>query len=278
VSHELDPHVTSGRSLWSSFTLMAYTVKQLSELAGVSVRTLHHYDEIGLLIPSTIGANGYRYYDERSVLRLQSILFYRELDFPLEQIKAIVDRPSFNALAALEEQRKALAGKLGRLHRLLGAIDQTISHLKGEKQMTPKQLFAALTPEQENAYADEAAARWGEQAVRASQQKWARYSGSKKEAIRNEGEALYRDLIVAMPLGPDAPPVQACIARWRKHLGYFWTPNDEQCLGLATMYRDDPAFRKTYDAMHPDLAAFMCEAVAVYVTARRSRADGSRCM
>jgi MerR family transcriptional regulator, thiopeptide resistance regulator len=158
---------------------MAYTVKQLAQLAGVSIRTLHHYDEIELLTPPVIGANGYRYYDERSLLRLQNILFYRELDFSLEAIKAMLERPGFNALRALEEQRTALEAKLGRLHRLITTIDETINHLKGEKLMKPKQLFAGLTPEQEKEYADEAAKRWGEKNVRATQQKWNRYPPEK---------------------------------------------------------------------------------------------------
>jgi DNA-binding transcriptional MerR regulator len=244
---------------------MAHTVKQLAQLAGVSIRTLHHYDEIGLLLPPVIGANGYRYYDERSALRLQSILFYRELDFPLEAIKALLDQPGFDALTALQEQRTALEAKLGRLHRLIATIEQTISHLKGEKPMSTKQLFAGLTPEQEKIYADEAAKRWDEKQVRASQKKYQAYTAAEKARIAAEGEAVYRDLIAAMPQGPAAPAVQSCIARWRRHLGYFWTPNDGQCLGLAKLYRDDPAFRKTYDAMHPDLAAFMVEAVQHFI-------------
>jgi MerR family transcriptional regulator, thiopeptide resistance regulator len=252
-------------------THMAYTVKQLARLAGVSVRTLHYYDEIGLLTPPVIGANGYRYYDEPSVLRLQSILFYRELDFPLAAIKAVLDRPDFDALLALLEQRTALEARVGRMHRLIATIDQTIRHLKGETTMSTKQLFAGLTPEEEKRYTDEAAQRWGEQGVRASVTKYNAYSAEKKKQIGEEGEAIYRDLIAAMPQGKAAPAVQACIERWRQHLGYFWTPNDDQCLALATGYRDDPAFRKTYDAIHPELASFMRDAVEVYVAARRKK-------
>jgi DNA-binding transcriptional MerR regulator len=248
---------------------MAYTVKQLASLAGVSVRTLHHYDEIGLLTPPVIGANGYRYYDESSVLRLQSVLFYRELDFPLEAIKAVLDRPDFDALAALQSQRAALEARLGRLHRLIATLDQTIHHLQGQKTMSTQQLFAGFTPEQEKAYADEAARRWDPKTVRASQQKWARYTPAQKEQIKAEGKSLYRDLLAALPDGPAVPAVQAAITRWRRHLEYFWTPSDEQCLALATGYRDDPAFRRTYDAIHPDLAAFMVEAVKVHVAARK---------
>ena len=252
-------------------TKMAYTVKQLAQLAGVSIRTLHHYDEIGLLTPPVIGANGYRYYDKRSALRLQSILFYRELDFPLEDIKAVLDRPDFDAVVALREQRAALEAKLGRLHQLIATIDQTIGHLEKGKTMSTKQLFAGLTPEQEKHYTDEAAKRWGEKSVRASVKKYHAYTAEEKARIGAEGEAVYRDLLAVLPQGAAAPAVQECIERWRRHLEYFWTPNDAQCLALATGYRDDPAFRKTYDAIHPDLAAFMAEAVKVYVDQRSTR-------
>lgn len=249
---------------------MAYTVKQLAQLAGVSVRTLHHYDEIGLLTPPVIGANGYRYYDERSVLRLQSILFYRELEFPLSAIKAVLDRPDFEPLAALQEQRAALEAKLGRLHQLIATIDRTIGHLKGETTMSTKQLFAGLTPEQEKEYTDEAARRWGESGVRESQRKYARYSAEKKRQIATEGETIYREFVAAIPRGPDSAEAQALVPRWRKHLEYFWAPNDEQCVALSAGYRDDPAFRKTFDAIHPELAGFMAEAVRIYVERRRA--------
>ena len=135
--------------------------------------------------------------------------------------------------------------------------------------MSTKQLFAGLTPEEENRLADEAAQRWGGEGVRASQRKYNAYSAEKKAQIGAEGEAVYRDLVAAMPQGPASPAVQACIARWRKHLEHFWAPNDEQCLALATGYRDDPAFRKNYDAIHPQLAVFMREAVELYVNARK---------
>lgn len=245
---------------------MAYTVKQLAQLAGVSVRTLHHYDEIGLLTPPVIGANGYRYYDERSLLRLQSILFYRELDFPLATIKAALDRPDFAPLEALREQRAALAVRLGRLHALVATIDRTIGHLTAETTMHPKQLFAGLTPAQEKAYADEAARRWDPKIVRASQKRYAALTAAEKQRIADEGNALYADFVAAIPQGPGTPAVQAIVARWRKHMAYFWTPNDEQCVSLAANYRDDPAFRKNFDAIDPRLAEFVAEAVRLHLS------------
>lgn len=247
---------------------MAYTVKQLARLTGVSVRTLHHYDAIGLFTPTVVGANGYRYYDEASVLRLQSILFYRELDFPLSAIQALLDRPDYAPLAALREQRAALEAKLGRLHGLIATLDQTVAHLTAGKPMPPKQLFTHLTPEEVKRYTAAAARRWDPKLVRASQKKYQSYSPAQKQQIADEGNALYRDLAAAIPLGAAASEVQAAIARWHRHMEYFWSPNDEQLLGLADLYNDDPAFRKNFDAFDPLLAPFMREAVGVYVAAR----------
>ncbi|MBF8284238.1 MAG: Transcriptional regulator MerR family, partial [Anaerolineales bacterium] len=107
---------------------MDYTVKQLSNLAGVSVRTLHFYDEIGLLRPTRVGANGYRYYGDAAVLRLQQILFYKELGLSLDEIAEVLDQPDFDVVRALEAHRRALQQRLGRLRHLMKTVDRTIAH------------------------------------------------------------------------------------------------------------------------------------------------------
>ena len=109
-----------------------FTVKQLSSLAGVTPRTLHHYDQIGLLKPSQVGENGYRYYGEESLLRLQQILFYRELDLPLDEIRKIMGRRDFDALAALENHKQELEKRIESLLGLIETVDNTILHLKGQ--------------------------------------------------------------------------------------------------------------------------------------------------
>jgi DNA-binding transcriptional MerR regulator len=124
---------------------MSYTVKQLSKLAGVSVRTLHYYDEIELLKPDAIRTNGYREYGDEAVLKLQQIMFYRELDLSLEEIKAVVSRPDFDAVAALEKHRISLQGQARRLERLIRTVENTILYMKGVKEMSQKQLFEAFS-------------------------------------------------------------------------------------------------------------------------------------
>ena len=124
---------------------MAYTVKQVAELSGVSVRTLHFYDESDLLKPAWTGANGYRFYDEPQLLTLQQILFYRELGIELRQIRELLGRSDFQRVDALRSHREALEARLARTRRLLETIDHTIDHLEGRKPMNGEQIFAGFT-------------------------------------------------------------------------------------------------------------------------------------
>jgi DNA-binding transcriptional MerR regulator len=124
---------------------MAYTVRKVAAMSGVSVRTLHFYDEVGLLEPAYIGTNGYRYYEQEQLLRLQQVLFYRELGFELKRVKQILGRPGFKVVAALRAHRKVLEKEAGRTRTLIGTIDKTIAHLKGAKAMKEKDMFAGFS-------------------------------------------------------------------------------------------------------------------------------------
>ena len=126
-----------------------YTVKQLGELAGVSVRTLHYYDEIGLLEPSSYGDNGYRQYDEDALFRLQQVLFYRELEFSLSEIAEIIEEPDFNVLESLQLHKQALQGETKRLKTLIQTIDKTMEHMKGKLEMSNREIFDGFTEEQQ---------------------------------------------------------------------------------------------------------------------------------
>jgi DNA-binding transcriptional MerR regulator/quercetin dioxygenase-like cupin family protein len=123
---------------------MAYTVKHVAEMSGVSARTLRFYDETGLLKPARTGANGYRYYEEPQLLTLQQILFYRELGFGLQQIRQIVGRADFQQTAALESHRRVLYDTLARTRRLIETIDRTLDHLEGKAEMASEELFAGF--------------------------------------------------------------------------------------------------------------------------------------
>lgn len=124
---------------------MAYTVKQVAELSGVSVRTLHFYDAAGLLHPAHVGANGYRFYEEPQLLLLQQVLFYRELGFELKQIKTILGQADFEKIAALQSHRQELEKNVARTRRLIETIDKTIQHLQGTKPMTTREMFEGFS-------------------------------------------------------------------------------------------------------------------------------------
>ncbi len=241
-----------------------YTVKQLADLAGISVRTLHYYDTIGLFKPSVVGGNGYRYYDDAAVIRLQQVLFFRELGFSLDAITTILDQTDFDVLDALHTHRAALRDKVKRLNDLIRTIDSTILHLTGEMTMSDQQLFAGFTPDEEQRYAQEARERWGAEEVDASYKRWNSYTQHKKDQILAEGGAIYAELVSHMGEGATSPAVQDLIARWHQHMRYFYEPSVERLRGLGQLYVDHPDFAANFRAMHPDLPEFMRDVITVY--------------
>jgi DNA-binding transcriptional MerR regulator len=242
-----------------------FTVKQLSTIAGITPRTLRYYDRIDLLKPSRVGSNGYRYYDEAALLKLQQVLLYRELELPLERIREIVNRPGFAPLAALEDHKLELARRRARIERLIATVDETILHLKGKKEMTDKQLFAAFSEEEQAEMEKEALKLYDPETVRTSNRKWRAYSAAEKQRILDEGNAVYLELVAAIPAGPASPAAQAGVEHWRRHMDNFWTPDPDQLVALAEHYSLDPRFKANFDKIDPRLAAFMGEAVRIYV-------------
>jgi len=246
------------------------TVKKLSKLAGITPRALHYYDEVGLLKPTQIGSNGYRYYGDESLLRLQQILLYRELDLPIDEIKKIMKKPDFEILSALESHKNAISQHIMHMQRLINTVEQTILHIKEKKAMSNKQLFEPFNEAQQAEYQKEAEQKYDPTIVKASAKKWQGYSAAEKQRIGEEGDAVYRDFVAAIPKGAASPDAQLCVERWRQHMSYFWTPNEQQLLGLANTYNDDERFKANFDKIDPNLAAFVREAVTIYVTKANS--------
>lgn len=243
---------------------MHFTVKQLADLSGVTPRTLHYYDQIGLLSPARDPHNGYRIYQRPALLRLQQILFLRELGFSLEDIQAILDQPGFDLLPALEAHRLALTERRERLDRLLDTIERTISHLKGNIEMDHKEFFEGFSEEKQKEYEEVIRQRYGEEQLSQSQKRWGSYSEEKKRQVMEEGRENYRRLVEAMPFGPASPQAQEGIARWHQHLRNFYEPAPEILLGLADAYNEDPEFAAFFQHFHPDLASFMRQAIQIY--------------
>ncbi len=244
-----------------------YTVKQLSDLAGISPRTLHYYDEIGLLKPASHGDNGYRYYGEDCLPRLQQILFFKELDFSLEEIQTILAQPGFDVVQALQVHRQALLERVERLNRLIQTIDKTTLHLKGHQTMKKKEYFEGFSEEKQKQYEEEIRQKYGEKAFEGVTD-WNSYTPEQKTRIKAESEAIYHDLVENMDKGYASPEVQQIIARWHQHLRYFYEPSTERLLGLGQMYTEHPEFAATFRAIHPDLPEFLNQAIQFYCKER----------
>jgi DNA-binding transcriptional MerR regulator len=239
------------------------TVKQLATLAGVSNRTLHYYDEIGLLKPDSIAENGYRHYGELSLLRMQQILFYRELDFPLETIRDLVPRPEFDTVRALQAHRTSLQERSQKLENLINTIDKTIEHLEGKREMNQSDYFEGWTEEKQPEFEKEIRQNYGEHALDGVID-WNSYTKDQKAAILAEGHANTQAMADLMGKPVSSPEVQGVVARWHQQLKYFYDPSIERMRGLGQMYVDDPRFKANYENVRPGLALFMKQAIDVY--------------
>lgn len=243
---------------------MAYTVNQLAKTSGVSRRTLHYYDEIGLLKPAYTGENGYRFYDDSSLLALQQILFYRELGLPLGEIKAILSRPGFDLLSALGDHRQALLARLEQVNQLIQTVDRTIAYLKGENEMSPKDFYAGFDEAQQKEYAREAVERWGDQ-VTASQRNWEKSTPQEKNQFLASMNEISTGLAGCMELGIEAPETQAWVKRWYDFINEkcFNCPQDVFAT-LGHMYVEDARFFKNIEKVRPGLASFLDQAMTYY--------------
>lgn len=240
-----------------------HTVRQLARLAGVSVRTLHHYDAIGLLRPGRRSASRYRLYGQADLLRLQQILFYRELDLPLAEIGRILDDPEFDPAESLRGHRKALEARLGRLHRLLRTLDETLAHYEGGSMLTDSELYQGFPPEKAAAIRKQARELYGEERVAESERK-AKAMGKERWAETNrEAEAISRDLAALMGAGsdPGSAETRAVVARHLAWVRNFWNPDADSYRGLGRLYLENPEFRAYYDKTAPGLAEYLCRAI-----------------
>lgn len=242
---------------------MLTRVKETAELAGISVRTLHHYDEIGLLVPDTITESGYRLYSEANLERLQQILFFKELGFSLERIKQILDSPDFNREEALELQRRMLLEKRSRLDKMITMIDKTIQHAKGEIEMTNREKFEGFDFSS-NPYEQEARERWGDEAVNKANKAVEGLNKEEQGALAEQTNAIYRKLAVLRADSPDSAEAQKAIGEWYSFITRFGNYTPEAFKGLGEMYVEDERFRNNIDRFGEGLAVFMRDAMAVY--------------
>ncbi|MBF0754515.1 MerR family transcriptional regulator [Jeotgalicoccus nanhaiensis] len=235
-------------------------IKELAELSGVSVRTLHHYDAIGLLTPETDAVNGYRNYSDEDISRLQQILFFRQLNFKLRQIKDILDSPHYIKREALQMQKDIILKEQARLESIVKLIDKTIKEERGEITMTNEEKFEGVDFSQ-NLYEDEAREKWGSQSVDESKKNLKKMGAKDAEQKFN---SIYTELSKVRHMKADSKEAQALIHEWYEFLNEIGEYTPEMFKGLGDMYTKDERFKQNIDKFGEGLADFMQQAMTVY--------------
>src|SRR6266568_3541827 len=244
----------------------SYTVGQVANLAGVTVRTLHHYDEIGLLAPTDRTSGGYRSYGVTDLQRLRRIMFYREIGFPLDEIATILADPRADAAEHLRRQHRLLSERIDRLQAMAAAIEKELEAQQMGISLTPEEQFEVFdTDKVGGEWADEAEQRWGNtEAYKQSQRRTSKYTKQdwvKLKAEADEGLGAFADALRA-GTAPDSraamdPAEAQCeyISRW------FYDCDRDTHRGLARMYVADPRFTKLYEDIAPGLAQYLHDAI-----------------
>ena len=238
------------------------TVHEVSKLTGVSVRALHHYDELGLLKPASVTEAGYRLYDESSLVRLQSILLFRELQFPLKDIGAILDSPTFDRNKALDQQIRLL--ELQKEH-----LENLIEFAKGMKLVGVKRMtdFTAFDTKKIDDYAREAKASWGQT------KEWKEYEQKAQGRTREDNAALARGMMdifaefgAIRDTDPASPAAQALVDKLQSYITeHYYTCSDEILLSLSKMYDGGGTMTENIDKVGgPGTGDFAAKAIAVH--------------
>ncbi|MBD7964039.1 MerR family transcriptional regulator [Fictibacillus norfolkensis] len=253
---------------------MEYTIQKLGQLAGVSTRTLRYYDEIDILKPARINSSGYRIYGEAEVDRLQQILFYKELDLPLHQIKEIVTSQSFSPAEALREHREKLLNKREQLDRLILNVEQTIAANEGRITMKDIEKFEGfkkqMVEENEQKFGKEIREKYGDQAVDQSKKKVLNMTQSEHDNATKLAEEIHAILAKAFKKGdPAGDAAQKAAELHKKWLMLYWHEYSKEAhANLAQMYVDDERFTAYYDKEQPGTAAFLRDAIHIYTDSK----------
>jgi DNA-binding transcriptional MerR regulator len=249
---------------------MKYSIKNLAKLAGVSVRTLHYYDRIDLLKPHSCDCRGYREYGQDELVRLQQILFFRELDFSLEEIKEILGKPDFNVIEALRMQRDLLQQKIARINRLIETVDKTILKMKGDLEMEDKEYYWGFSREQQAKYEQEIREKYGSTEIDESRRRMKSWSKEDFQRITGEMDQIFKSIRDNIARGYDSPEVQQQIAGLHKWLNNFYDCNLEMLSGLGHLYNEHPDFVKMYRTKyHEDMPGFLQKAIEFYCNTQK---------
>lgn len=248
---------------------MAYQVKQIAKLVGISARTLHYYDQIGLLKPAQVTESGYRLYDVEDLEKLQQIMFFKELDFPLKAIKDLLENPDFDKREALMAHRELLMIKRNRMDQMIDTIDGSINAMNGGKEMSKKDMFKAFDKTEIEAYkekyADEVRSKYPKETVNECSEKTKNYTSDDWSNIQEEGDKLFHRLAQLMEASPDDAEVQKLIEAYRTYISEnFYDCTLEIFSGLADLYVQDERFTKNIDQHGEGLSEFLRDAIQYY--------------
>jgi len=251
-----------------------YTVKKLAKLAGVSVRTLHLYDKIGLLKPSVRTEARYRLYGEKELLRLQQVLFYRELDFPLKDICVILDNPAFDIVQALEGHKKALLAKMERVTTLVGTIDKTLLTLKSKTMLHVEDLYEGIPQEKAEAWRAEAMNKWGKESILEAEDNMRSLSKEEIDSLKTELSDISEELTERMNEDPGIQEVQQLIARRYQIIlrftgGQIKQGKLEYLRGLGELYVADNRYTPVNGMPSMELARFIKAATDIYIKSQQ---------
>jgi DNA-binding transcriptional MerR regulator len=256
----------------------ALTVGQVAEQFGVTVRTLHHYDQIGLLVPSERTPAGYRLYSTVDVARLQNVVVYRRLGFPLEEIALLLDEPAVDVSEHLRRQRAAVLSRLDEMQDLVTAIDRALEKEMSGNKLTRQEQQELFGDGFSDEYAEEAEQRWGEtEAWKQSRKRTSKYTRQDWVQIKAEMEAAGTAFVAAMDAGLPATSGQAMDAaeQSRRQIErWFYDITPEFHRNLGDMYIADPRFTKTYEDIKPGMAQYVRDAIHANAD-RAARAGGT---
>ena len=235
-------------------------------MAGVSVRTLHHYDAIGLLKPAAVSQAGYRLYSDADLERLQQVLFFRELGFSLRDIGRVLSSPDFDRKEALVMHRRLLVEKRRRVQALVRSVDRSIAAIDGGEDMSNNAMFEGFDESKLREYREEARRRWGNTpAWEESERRTNSYTKQDWQDIQSESDAINRGLAALMEQDPAGTEAQELVGRWHTLINTrFYECSPHVFRGLADMYVEDARFAAHYDRWRPGLAAFLRQAMHVY--------------
>lgn len=248
---------------------MVYTVKQLAKASGVSVRTLHWYDEIGLLEPAHIGDNNYRYYEKEQLLRLQQILFFKELGFKLDAIQKLLMQNNFDMLLALYKHKRILNDDICRKNQLIETVEKTILHLKGKLKMTNEELYKGFDLSRQKEYEQYLVEYHGTEAENLlfeSKKRTTKWGTEQWDDIKSRGDAIHKALAKEIDAGsqPESDRVQTIIQQHFEITNEFYKVTKDVYIGLTSLYADHPDFKKFFDVYHPKMIEFLGEAMRFY--------------